>query len=230
MDNVRGTIYLSKERKEKPFVKRLASFAGKACLGIALLGLFVYSTSRVLARTGEAVQRVRQTVRSYFFVSSDVSLPAHSVVSQDEDPASLPFSILIPKIELQAQVIANIDASNPDSYAPALKRGVAHALGSAFPGQGKMIFIFGHSTDYVWNVETYNALFYQIKDLEKGDSIYLTLGNTKYRYTVYEQKIVEPHNLEDITQTKNRDILILQTCYPPGTVQKRLLVFAETET
>ena len=45
------------------------------------------------------------------------------------------FSIIVEKIGADASVIANVDASNKAVYTEALKRGVAHALGTAFPGQ-----------------------------------------------------------------------------------------------
>jgi sortase A len=143
------------------------------------------------------------------------------------DPATLPFSIEIPKIEVKAKVVSNVDASSETSYGIALKQGVAHALGSAFPGQEGMIYIFGHSTDYEWNVIYFNALFYEIKDMENGDKIILKLGDKEYTYQVKEKHIITPTDLSLINNNWDNDVLILQTCYPPGTTWQRLLILAE---
>jgi LPXTG-site transpeptidase (sortase) family protein len=141
--------------------------------------------------------------------------------------AKLPFSIKIDKIGLESKVISNVDANNSEIYKSALKKGVAHGLGSAFPGQGKMIYIFGHSTDYIWNIESYNALFYQVKDLEAGDEIVLNLGENEYNYVVNHKEIIENSDVDFANDKSDENILILQTCYPPGTTWKRLMVIAE---
>ena len=142
------------------------------------------------------------------------------------DPATLPFSLYIDKIDLEATVVPNVDATDSEAYKTALKQGVAHAKGTAFPGQDKMIYIFGHSTDYSWNVTTYNALFYQVKDLEKGDLVQTKLGETVYDYKVVDKVIVAADDMSLIDKHFNDNVLILQTCYPPGTTWKRLLVVA----
>jgi len=79
------------------------------------------------------------------------------------DYATLPFYIEIPSLEIYEEVHANINPNKPKEYQAALETGVAHARNSAFPGQDKLIYIFGHSTNGIWNVEAYNAVFYQIK-------------------------------------------------------------------
>lgn len=154
------------------------------------------------------------------------SLPAPTP-TPEVDFADLPFNIRIPKLNLNSKITSNVDAGNESEYRAALKIGVAHAFGSAFPGQGQMVFIFGHSTDFLWNVETYNALFYQIKDLVLGDEIILQLGDEVYVYEVSEKHIVAPDDLSLLEEKKDEDVLILQTCYPPGTTWQRLLVVAE---
>ena len=79
------------------------------------------------------------------------------------------FSVVIPKIGANARVLANVDASDEKVYLDALNKGVAHAAGTKFPGESGHIFLFAHSTDYFWNVGTYNAIFYLLNKLAKGD-------------------------------------------------------------
>jgi LPXTG-site transpeptidase (sortase) family protein len=144
-----------------------------------------------------------------------------------ENKSKLPFSIRIPEIGIDSKVVSNVDASDPDIYGPALRSGVAHAYGSAFPGDGKMVYIFGHSTDYAWNIEAYNALFYEIKDLTAGSGVFLQLGEEVYKYKVRESKVVAPEDVSFLYDYSEEDVLILQTCYPPGTTWQRLIVVAE---
>jgi len=140
-----------------------------------------------------------------------------------EDPN---FSVVIPKIGANARVIPGVDTSNERTYSEALKLGVAQALGTAFPGEGGHIFLFAHSTDYWWNVSTYNAVFYLLGKLIKGDEINIFYKGERFVYRVIDTKIVDPSEVEYITRKTNQEFLTLQTCWPLGTTFKRLLVFA----
>lgn len=140
-----------------------------------------------------------------------------------EDPY---FSILIPKIGANARIIANIDPTNEVTYLTALKKGVAHALGTAFPGEGGHIFLFAHSTDYFWNVGSYNAVFYLLYKLEKGDQVILFYKNQRYTYQITDKQVVDPSQVEYLTRKTKNEFLTLQTCWPPGTTLKRILLFA----
>ncbi len=141
-------------------------------------------------------------------------------------PVNTDFSIVIPKIGANAKIIPNIDAGNEKIYLEALNHGVAHALGTAFPGEGGHIFLFAHSTDYFWNVGVYNAIFYLLNKLESQDEINIFYKGYRYVYKVINKKIVDPSQVEYLTQKSNKEFLTLQTCWPPGTTLKRLLVFA----
>jgi sortase (surface protein transpeptidase) len=90
------------------------------------------------------------------------------------------FSIVIPKIAANANVIADVNPANEKEYLAALKKGVAHTLGTAYPGEGGHIFMFAHSTDYFWNVGAYNAVFYLLYKLEKGDEVDLFYKGARY--------------------------------------------------
>jgi len=140
-----------------------------------------------------------------------------------EDPN---FSIIVPKIGANAKILKNIDASDENIYLDALNKGVAHTLGTAFPGEGGHIFLFAHSTNYFWNVATYNAIFYLLYKLEKNDEINLFYQGQRYVYRVIGREEVDPSQVQYLTRKTNREFLTLQTCWPPGTTLKRLLIFA----
>lgn len=140
-----------------------------------------------------------------------------------EDPN---FSIVIPKIGANAKIIPNVNAGDEKLYLEALKKGVAHAEGTAFPGEGGHIFLFAHSTDYFWNVGNYNAVFYLLYKLEKGDEVNLFYQGKRSIYKIVEKRVVDPSQVEYLVRKSNKEFITLQTCWPPGTTLKRLLVFA----
>src|SRR3990167_3191975 len=59
-------------------------------------------------------------------------------------PIDPQYSIVIPKINANARVIPNVDASNRAGYLDALKQGIAHAAGTANPGEKGHMFYFAH--------------------------------------------------------------------------------------
>lgn len=141
-------------------------------------------------------------------------------------PVDTNFSIVVPKIAANAKILPNVDSADEKVYLNALQSGVAHALGTAFPGEGGHVFLFAHSTDYFWNIGTYNAVFYLLGKLEKNDEINLFYKNQRYVYKVQDKIVVDPSRAEYLTRKSNKEFLTLQTCWPLGTTLKRLLVFA----
>jgi len=143
-------------------------------------------------------------------------------------PIDTAFSILIPKIGANARIFPNIDPSDPDIFLPILREGVAHAAGTFFPGQKGNIYLFAHSTDNFWDVGRYNAIFYLLKDLKKDDQIVVFFNNVRYNYVVTKTEIISPSNVSYITHAQTgKELLILQTCWPPGTTWQRLMILAE---
>ena len=142
-------------------------------------------------------------------------------------PVDPQFSLVIPKIGANAPVIPNINAAEKDEYLQALQSGVAHAQGTAFPGEGGHMFLFAHSTDYIWNVGTYNAVFYLLYKLEEGDEVNLFYEGQRFTYRVTGKQIIDPSEVEYLTRKTDSELLTLQTCWPPGTTAKRQLIFAE---
>ncbi len=137
------------------------------------------------------------------------------------------FSIVIPKIAATAPIIDGVDSQDPKSYLPALMRGVAHAKVTVYPGQNGNTYLFAHSTDAFFNVGRYNAVFYLIGKLENGDEIDVFYKGQKIKYQVYDKKVVEPNDIRYLGDLGIGKTLTLQTCYPPGTTLKRLVVLAK---
>jgi sortase A len=143
-------------------------------------------------------------------------------------PVNTEFGVVIPKINVNAQIFPEIDPTNPSEYLPILKMGVAHAKNSAYPDKEGNVFLFAHSTDAFYNVAHYNAVFFLIGKLDKGDEVDIFYNNKRYKYEVYKKGVVSPQLLGDyIKGNTSGKSLTLQTCYPPGTTINRLVVLAK---
>jgi len=137
------------------------------------------------------------------------------------------FSIVIPKISASAKVFPNISPADEKEYLTALKNGVAHAEGTALPGQKGNIYLFAHSTNLETNIPRYNAVFYHLDKLEEGDQIVIFFAGRVHFYRVKEKKLTPASDVSYFEPQDKEEVLILQTCWPPGTTLDRLLVFAK---
>jgi sortase A len=204
--------------------------------------LVLFAIFGVLATFGPALYyevqyRVIQIRGVHFAVSnvtqkSKASVSFADVLSGPKEQVLVPidtlFSILIPKIGANARVFPNVDPSSQNAFIPILQKGVAHAQGTFFPGQKGNIYLFAHSTDNFWDVGRYNAIFYLLKDLGKGDEAVVFYQNVRHNYVVTDSKIINRWEVSYITKARTgKELLILQTCWPPGTTWQRLIVFAE---
>jgi sortase A len=141
-------------------------------------------------------------------------------------PVNTDFSIIIPKIDAVAPIIDNVDPLNQTEYLKALKEGVAHAKGTAYPGGAGNVYLFAHSTDAFYNVGKYNAVFYLLGKLTKGDEVFIYYQGEKIKYIVNQVKVVGPEEVQYLAGNSDQNTLTLQTCYPPGTTIDRLIVIA----
>jgi len=142
-------------------------------------------------------------------------------------PVNRDFSLVIPKIGVNAPVVANINPADAGEYKAALLQGVAQASTSMLPDQNGTIYLFSHSTNYDWFVKDLNAVFYLLKNLKEDDLIVLIYKGKEYTYKLRETKIVHPSEISYLVPQIGKKSLILQTCWPPGSTSQRLLLFAD---
>lgn len=150
---------------------------------------------------------------------------AQEEILYPEDPS---FTVMIPKIGANEKVTPNVDPNNEKEYLEVLTRSIAHAKGTALPGLSGTTYLFAHSTDNFWSVGRYNAVFYLLNKMEKDNEVVVFFNGKRFNYKVTETKIVDStdtHYIDSFLGQGER--VILQTCWPPGTAWKRLLVFAE---
>lgn len=182
-------------------------------LGLALYKYYIYT---------QKLARIEPTP----FVAPTIS-PGPLI----ETPQENIFEIQIPKILAGSKIIADVSPFNQEEYLKVLANDeVAQAKGSAFPGEGsgKTVYIFAHSTQQGLDMVRKNAVFYLLGELQNGDPIFVTYQGKVYTYRVYTQRVVNASQIEYLEyKDPDKEVLIMQTCWPIGTDWKRLLVFAE---
>ena len=107
--------------------------------------------------------------------------------------------ILIPSININLPVYYGTELD-------LLVDGVGHTAGYYFPGEGGTILYAGHSN---------NHIFRDLPNLKNDDIITIETSYGKYNYKVIESKILTTDNFfKEIRPSKDKEILILYTCYP----------------
>ncbi len=134
------------------------------------------------------------------------------------------YAVFVPKIGALAAVIPNVDANSKEAYGLALRAGVAEAAGMAHPGEMGTTLLFAHSVGDRIDFARYNAVFYLLDKLGLGDTVEIVYKGKLLRYEVVRREILEPENNAYFKPQKLSEQLVLQTCWPPGTTWKRLVV------
>jgi LPXTG-site transpeptidase (sortase) family protein len=143
------------------------------------------------------------------------------------DPVNKDFSLIVPKVGINAGIIPAVNPTKPGEYLAALEKGIAHSSLSYFPDEDGTVYLFSHSTNYDWFVGDLNAVFYLLKNLEVKDTILIYYKGSSYRYEITGKQVVSPTEVSYLAPQAGAKRLILQTCWPPGSVTERLLIFAD---
>lgn len=202
----------SKKRKDPPTVNSLFKLIGF---------LFLFFASFIL------IKIYFPSARAEVVYQLSKSFPSEKEIK----PVNTDFSIVIPKIRVNANVVKNVDPFDSRIYQKALTEGVAHAKGSSLPGFPGNIFIFAHSAINWYQASQYNSIFYLTNKLEPGDEIFIYYKGSKYQYNVTEKKIVKGTDTSYLTNSLNStslntSSLTLMTCWPPGSDLNRLIILA----
>lgn len=124
----------------------------------------------------------------------------------------LPVRILIPGSDIDLPVAPS---KIVNGYWELSETTASYGLGSGTPGTGSNTVIFAHARE---------GLFYNLKSVKKGDTIYVFTKNKWYRYKTVKITAVYPDQTEVIKPTKN-ETLTLYTCSGFND-EKRLIVTA----
>lgn len=138
--------------------------------------------------------------------------------------------IIVPKINVDAPVVYDVNTLAEPVIQERLKEGVVHYPipgANAFPGQIGNSVVLGHSSNDVFDTGQYKFIFVQLSKLDKGDVFYLHYNGTRYTYSVTEKKIIDPTEVNQLVLNNGKPMATLVTCDPPGTALKRLIVIGE---
>ena len=135
-------------------------------------------------------------------------------------PEDKTLYITVPKLGLEG--VPAFDEVSED----ALKKGTAHIPATGYPWQeGANVYVAGHRLGYPDTGS--DRVFYDLDQLFPGDEILVTdSAGAQYRYTVTEQVVVPPDNVEVMNPVEGKSLLSLQTCTLPDYAE-RIVVQAE---
>jgi sortase A len=122
--------------------------------------------------------------------------------------------IAIPKIGADFVVVQGTDTAS-------LRKGPGHYPATTFPGLPGTVAIAGHRT-------TYLAPFRNVDELERGDTIVLTMPYGRFTYEVQRTQIVDPTALW-VTRDLGYPRLVLSACHPLYSAAQRIIVFARLQ-
>lgn len=199
---------------------------------LALLGLIAFLLWLTLVLLPVVFVEIKYQFKSFFgsiglsdpkslFIPNFSEMTIVGNTSKNKD-----YGIVIPKLGLDERVIFNVDPNNEEQYRAALKMGIAHASSTSYPDENGLGYYFAHSSSPGLKTQ-YNAVFYLLDKLKEGDDVYIWNEQKRYHYLVSEKLIKEPADTAFLYQSYDSETIVLQTCWPPGTTQKRLLIFAK---
>lgn len=220
-------------------IAMVLSWVGSLMILVAVAGLvFVYIPLGVAeVRYGFSKTQMAKLVRGVELrvweqrqegVESKKKLEGQSIVEKRPDwpVPDNDYSIYIPKIFAISRVIANVNADDSIAYLKALKLGVAEAAGMSHPGNMGTTYLFAHSVGSRWDFARYNAVFYLLDKLGMEDKVEVVYKGKLYKYEVVEKEVVAATDTKYLVPQALSEKLVMQTCYPPGTTWKRLIVVA----
>lgn len=149
---------------------------------------------------------------------NEAEIPAHLrslVVHQAAAPLKLPAG---KETVIRARIAAiNVDAPvNWGDDWESLKTGIGQNVTSTKPGQNGNLILSAHN-------DIFGQIFRDLDQLRPGDEIILMSEKQAYTYIVQETRIVEPNQVEVISQTEDATVTLI-SCYPYLIDNKRIVV------
>jgi len=144
-----------------------------------------------------------------------------------EENQTQSYFLSIENLKINAPIVLNVEGNDKNAYYSALENGVAHMKRTALPGDAGNTVIFGHSSYNATNNGNFKTVFARLNELKVGDTIEIKSQNKDFVYKIMEKKIVSAEEISVVHQDKTTQRLTLMTCWPVGTVDRRLVVIAE---
>ncbi|MEK9169724.1 MAG: sortase, partial [Patescibacteria group bacterium] len=148
------------------------------------------------------------------YTQASIWFPASPQLNKPSQLTVKEYTLSIPKLNIKK---ARVVVGGED-----LAKSLVHYLPQSLPGEYGNVAIFGHSTlPQLYNPKDYKTIFTYLSSLEKGDKIYVNVGEYEYQYEVTTLFIVKPKDISVLEQKKDDSYLTLITCEPPGTWLER---------
>ncbi len=129
--------------------------------------------------------------------------------------------VYIPSINISAPVISGTTVDE-GTILNQLKQGVLMYPGSSLPGKEGSTVIIGHSSSNLpW--QKYGRIFSKLLELSEGDMIIVGHNGQKYSYHINKTMT---GSIDQLSALNIQDDLVLGTCWPIGTDEKRIIVTA----
>ncbi len=210
----------SEAKKNKPRGRRIWRLLLEFIVAFAVLGVALYAG----ANFGALKSKVgfwwgKQFGSDIYFKEEVAGLGAATEIIPPDD------RIVIPKINVNVPLLFP-GSSETEALLTELDRGVIHYPGTAMPGELGNVFVSGHSSQYAWSNGSYKNIFSLINELQPTDPIIVYYQQEKFIYQVTGQKIVSPNDFSVLDESGGHE-LSLMTCWPAGTLARRLVVTAE---
>jgi LPXTG-site transpeptidase (sortase) family protein len=146
----------------------------------------------------------------------------------DEIDQSKPGRLDIPANHISVPLIWTQNTSDLEKD---LSSGIVHYPGTVLPGEMGTSYISGHSSGYLWDRSPYKQVFAILGQVKDGTSFTITAttksGQTiKYNYVVDHRGEFEADDQSQFVNTAD-SVVALSTCWPVGTVDRRLVLFAK---
>ncbi len=142
-------------------------------------------------------------------------------------PVGPEAKIIIPKINLEAPVVYDVDTIEEKAVQKGLENGVLHYGTTPNPGEKGNAVIFGHSSGNILNKGKYKFAFILLKSLDNGDTFIVQKDGKRFVYKIYNKYVTTPGDVSVLQSGDKPAMMTLITCDPPGTSTNRLIVQAE---
>jgi LPXTG-site transpeptidase (sortase) family protein len=170
-----------------------------------------------------------QIAMAYTFPLSE-DRPIHARSSQLLQ-AQNDYNLAIPSLGINAPIILE-PSTNFNNIYKSLEGGVVHYSKTAKPGEQGVSVILGHSSYPRSYNGSYGTIFDSLDTLKNGDNIHIKkIDGSILNYKVSKSLIISPDNyssseLADL-ETTNSSSIVLMSCWPVGTAQKRIAIKAD---
>lgn len=158
---------------------------------------------------------------------AEQSVSGQSVAGSSVD-GSIPYTFVasdqrleIPKLNVIGNIIYPKSSEEVDKV---LDKGIVHLPQSVLPGNIGNSILTAHSSSLRGGY--YSSIFSTLNRLQNGDVFFLYRGKEVFAYKVFGQEVVGPR-IEYLKKANGEEMLTLVTCWPIGSDEKRLAVYAK---